>query len=127
MTVFQRYLLIQIPGWVLVAIILAGLYLWAGLPLWVALGLYAIYVGKDFVLYPFLRRAYETDAKTGAEQLIGATCTATEDINPEGYVRIRGELWRAEGMPGAPPIPEGSRVRVQSARGMILIVTPEDS
>ena len=125
MTVFKRYLLIQIPGWVLAVITLSGLHLWAGLPERVAVGLFAAYVVKDFVLYPFLRRAYETGAKTGVEQLTGETGMATQLLDPEGYVRVRGELWHAETVPGAQPIPEGSRVKVQSARGMTLIVTTD--
>ena len=127
MTVFQRYLILQAPGWVLAAIILAALHLWASLPLWIAVGLFAFYAGKDFVLYPFLRRAYESDTRTGAEQLIGATGTATEDLAPEGYIRVRGELWRATLARGSPPVHRGARVRVQSAVGLTLVVTRDDS
>ncbi len=122
MSVFRRYFLIQIPGWILAAIILYGLYLWARLPPWAAAALFGIYVAKDFVLYPFLRRAYEPGGKTGIEQLIGAKGTAAQTLDPDGYVRVRGELWHAEAAAESRPIPQGCAVRVQSARGMTLIV-----
>ena len=125
MTVFQRYLLIQIPGWILAVIILSALHRWMNLPVWVAVGLFAVYVGKDFVLYPFLRRAYEPGGKTILEQLVGEAGVATQQLDPDGYVRVRGELWHAEAAPGMQPVPQGSRIRVESARGMTLIVTPD--
>lgn len=120
-----RYLLFQLPGWVLAAAILTGLRYWAGIPGWVALGLFMLWVAKDLVMYPLLRTAYESGAKTGAEQLIGARGIAQDELSPRGYVRVRGELWRAEVRPSDPPIPRGGPVRVLAADGMTLIVREE--
>jgi membrane protein implicated in regulation of membrane protease activity len=124
-TTLQRYLWIQVPGWVLAAIIASALYLWAGLHLWIAVALFVAYVGKDFILFPFLRRAYETNTKTGVEELIGMTGKVAEELRPRGYVRVRGELWRAETAPGTSSIPKGSSVKIQSAHGMTLVVSVE--
>ncbi len=126
MSTFQRYLLFQIPGWILGAIILFVFREWIGIPLWGSVLLYALYVGKDFVLYPLLRVAYQPGPKTGPEQLIGESGTVKTALDPEGYVRVRGELWKARLAKGWPPIPQGARVRVESARRMVLIVSPED-
>jgi len=126
MTVFQRYLLIQIPGWILVAILLGGLYGWNVISLRVALILYAVYFLKDFVLYPFLRRAYETEEPSVMDRLIGARGVATENLGPAGYVRVGGELWQSRISEGCALIGEGSRIRVQSVDGMTLIVTADD-
>lgn len=125
MTVFQRYVLIQIPGWILAAIVLSVWHRWLNLPLWAAIGLFAAYVGKDFVLYPFLRRAYEPHGKTVVQTMVGEGGVATQQLDPDGYVRVRGELWHAEAAPGTQPVRQGSRIRVESVRGMTLIVTPE--
>jgi len=125
-TVFQRYLLIQIPGWILVAILLGGLYGWNVISLRVALILYAVYFLKDFVLYPFLRRAYETDEPSVMGRLIGAKGVAIENLDPAGYVRVGGELWQSRIGEGCAPIREGSRIRVQAVDGMTLIVRVED-
>ncbi len=120
--VLRRYLLLQIPGWILVALILAGLCRWADLPLWAAFAAYAVYVGKDFVLYPFLRRAYEPDPRAGVERLAGERAVAETELNPEGFVRVRGELWGAQLEPGSAAVHPGETVVIVSGRGMTLIV-----
>ena len=125
MTVLRRYLLFQIPGWVLAAIIVICLHRWVNLPLWAISGMFLLVVLKDLILYPFLRIAYSSTAKTGVEQLIGESGIAWQNIDPQGYVQVRGELWHAELAPGTQPIPQGSRVRVQSAQGTMLVVTQE--
>jgi membrane protein implicated in regulation of membrane protease activity len=125
MRVYRRYLLFQIPGWLLAAIILICLHRWVELPFWAVSGMFLLVVLKDLILYPFLRIAYSSTAKTGVEQLIGESGIAWQSIDPQGYVQVRGELWHAELAPGAQPIPQGSRVRVQSAQGMTLVVTKE--
>jgi len=124
MSTWRKYVLLQVPTWVVALAVVWGLNRWVGLPWWAAVALFAGYVAKDFLLYPFLRRAYESGA-TGAAQLIGATGVAAERLAGKGYVRIRGELWQAEAAPGSPAIPEGARVRVESARGMVLVVRAE--
>jgi membrane protein implicated in regulation of membrane protease activity len=40
-----------------------------------------------------------------------------------GYVRIGGELWRAEAASGF--VPRGAPVRVVAVRGLTLVVEPE--
>jgi membrane protein implicated in regulation of membrane protease activity len=125
MTVFGRYILLQVPGWILAAVAAYAIAHWAGLDWRIAAGLWLAYFTKDFVLYPFLRRAYETNAASGTAALIGESGTATEDLKPQGYVRVRGELWHAELVAGAPAVRAGTRVRVRAARGLTLTVTPE--
>ena len=123
MTPCQRYIVIQIPGWVLAAVIVWGLHHWTGLPRWWAVVLFLAYVAKDFLLYPLLRSAYEEDGRAGAEPLIGRKAIVVETLNPEGYVRVRGELWRAEAAGGT--VPAGANVRIVSAHGMTLAVEVE--
>ncbi len=91
-----------------------------GLPRGWAITLLLAYIAKDFLLYPLLRRSYEEDRRTGAEPLIGRTGIAVEELNPVGYVRVRGELWRAEAAGGA--VPAGAPVTVVSTDGMTLVV-----
>jgi membrane protein implicated in regulation of membrane protease activity len=122
MSTGTKYLLIQLPGWVLAIVILAGLQHWLGFPFWIALGLFFLWVVKDLVMYPLLRTAYESGVKTGVEQLVGARGVVQEELAPRGYVRVRGELWRAEVKADKQPIPPGKAVRVLEAQGMTLIV-----
>ncbi len=115
-----RYLLYQVPGWVLAAAVLGLLTEWVGLPLVAAAAALAVMVLKDLALYPVTRRSYEP-APHGPAQLVGEDGVAVETLAPIGYVRIRGELWRAEAAEPS-PIPAGSRVRVAAIRDLTLLV-----
>ncbi|HWR50480.1 MAG TPA: NfeD family protein [Bryobacteraceae bacterium] len=124
MTTFTRYSLFQIPGWIAAGAALYLLRRWLGLDDWIAWLLFGLYVAKDFLLYPVLKRSYEARWKPGPAHLIGERGTAVEDIAPEGYVRVRGEMWMAEAAAGA-SIPAEARVRVQAVRGKMLVVALE--
>ena len=126
MQVWRRYLLIQIPGWALAAIILYALHRWLGLPAWLAAALLAADLVKDFLLFPVLRSAYENAAATGPERLIGETGEIVRDADPEGYLSVRGELWRVVTQRGRGPLRTGARARVVGAKGITLVVAPAD-
>jgi membrane protein implicated in regulation of membrane protease activity len=59
---------------------------------------------------------------TGAEAMVGETAVVTEACDPEGTVKVRGEIWRARCAPGAEI---GARVRVSAVDGLTLEVDPE--
>ncbi|AJC71129.1 nodulation protein NfeD [Thermococcus guaymasensis DSM 11113] len=63
-------------------------------------------------------------AQTGKEELIGEVGQVVQELNPEGMIRIRGELWRAESKTGE-RIGVGEKVRVVEVRGLTLIVVRE--
>lgn len=125
MSTFTKYVLLQVPSWLILAFLLIGLRHWIDLPLWVAVGLFALWVVKDFVLYPFVRSAYESNAPTGSKQLIGAQGVVHEQLDPNGYVQVNGELWRAIAEPSDQPIPSGTPIRVREADGLTLIVSAD--
>lgn len=124
-TVWRRYLLFQIPGWIVVGAVLWGLHHWKGLPWSTVALLYALYVIKDFALYPFLRRSYEQDPRSPTERLIGERGVVLERLAPEGFVRVRGEIWRAAAGPADGPVEAGRRVRVEDVDGLTLMVKAE--
>jgi membrane-bound serine protease (ClpP class) len=68
----------------------------------------------------FLRRYRVT---TGAEGLVGARAEAIEACDPEGRVRLRGEIWQARCPAGAAI---GDTVRVVAVDGLLLEVEPEN-
>jgi membrane-bound serine protease (ClpP class) len=72
-----------------------------------------------YVWYSKRRRA-----TTGAEGLIGAVGVAVTACDPEGQIRVEGELWNAVCADGAQP---GDRVVVQRLEGLTLIVAPVHS
>ena len=121
--VSKRYLLFQIPSWILAALLLGALHRWLHVSLGVVIGLFVLYVAKDFMIYPYVREAYEPHNKTGAELLIGCIGLTKQRLDPEGYVQVKGELWRAVADPPGKPIPPGQEVRIQAVSDLTLVVT----
>jgi membrane-bound serine protease (ClpP class) len=121
-----KYVLLQIPGWVIVSFVLFALWEWLNLRVELAAGLFALWLAKDILLYRFLRAAYESNAATGAERLVGERALARGDLAPRGYVLVRGELWRAEVSGTDAKIAAGSPVRIVAAQRLTLIVEADD-
>jgi membrane protein implicated in regulation of membrane protease activity len=125
MRTFRRYVLFQIPGWLLAALVLSIFTQTAELSRRAAIWLFLLWVAKDFVLYPLLRRSYEADVRTGSERLIGERGTTKEWLRPVGYVQVHGHLWRAEAEPRDRPISPGTPIRVTGANGLTLTVSED--
>jgi membrane protein implicated in regulation of membrane protease activity len=121
---WKKYLLLQIPGWLATAIVLAVLWHWQLLPRWLALLCFFGWLVKDLILYPLLRHAYEDGAKTGSAALVGARGVAQEALNPSGYVRVRGELWHAVAVPADQVVASGTEVEIVNAERMTVFVRP---
>jgi membrane-bound serine protease (ClpP class) len=68
----------------------------------------------------FLRR-YKV--RTGAEALVGERAEVIEACDPEGRVRLRGELWKAR---AAEALGVGETARVTGVAGLTLEVSRED-
>jgi membrane protein implicated in regulation of membrane protease activity len=122
MTTFQRYMLFQVPGMLIDIAVLAALMEWWDLPLWAAIGIFALLVLKDLALYPFLRVGYETREKSGIERLLGERGVVKERLDPEGYVLVHGELWKARLAHAGHPLDPGARVRIAAFEDMSLLV-----
>ncbi len=123
MTTATRYWLLQVPGWVLLILVLIAVRGWFEYPWWVAVLIVALDVAKDAALYPFLRRAYDTGTPSVANQLVGERGVAKQTLAPEGYVFVKGELWKARAETGQSPIQAGEAVSVRVVEGMKLTVT----
>lgn len=116
-------MLFQFPEWLLLILFLGLLVNQNVVPLWAIQGLLLFWVVKDIARYPLVRRAYERSAKTGAEELIGTKGTTQDRLDPEGYVKVHGELWKARTDPVDQPIDPNTTVEVKAAAtGMTLIV-----
>lgn len=118
-----RYVLLQVPGWVLIAA--AGAALWSlGLvPGWLCLTAAVVWVIKDIALYPVVRRAFEAGEESTA-RVVGQTAVVVDGLSPRGYVRLHSELWKAEltGAGADVPARAGERVTVVRAEGLTLLV-----
>jgi membrane-bound serine protease (ClpP class) len=121
-----RYWLLQIPSCLLLSLVLGVTYEWFDLPAWMALLIFALWVAKDAILYPFLKPGYESSSTFGAQRLVGMVGVAKQNLDPEGYVFVHGEWWKAIADPATEPIRAGEDIRVQSAAGMQLTVSRAD-
>ena len=65
-------------------------------------------------------RAQFKRVKTGREALVGATGTATTDLNPRGEVRVMSEFWEAIAKDAN--IAAGQTVEVIGMDGLTLVV-----
>ncbi len=124
MRTWQRYLLFQLPGWIIAIVVFALVRHWNLLAEWLALLGLAAWVIKDLALYPFVRLAYETRTPTGAQILLGAKGVVEQELSPEGYVRVRGELWRAVARPEEETISSGTPVEIVDVDRMTILVRP---
>jgi membrane protein implicated in regulation of membrane protease activity len=122
---FLRYLLFQILGWVILALVLYVLVHKTEVPQWAAMGLFILWVIKDLAMFPLVRSSYEGNARTGAETLIGSQGRVQQPLTPEGYVKINGELWKAQTESPDQLLARDTPVRVRGARGLTLIVEAE--
>jgi len=88
----------------------------------VAIVTIAILIGLFFLFgVAAVVRARRSRPKTGKEELVGETGRVVQDIDPEGFVKVHGELWKAESRDGG-RIPVGEKVRIVEIRGLKLIV-----
>jgi len=121
----RRYWLAQVPGWMVAGAALWFLWEQLGVPGWLAALVFAGFVVKDLVFYPFAVRTLEAPARAGWERLIGHPATVVDPLDPVGRVRLEGETWRAEAVRGAGPLGRGATVVVEGVAGLTLRVRPE--
>jgi membrane protein implicated in regulation of membrane protease activity len=122
-----RYALFQIPDTAALIMILIALEHWFDLPEWILWGVIAVWVAKDILMFPFIWRAYDSTASKSVHAIIGSQGVAEERLAPTGYVRVRGELWKAEVINGVGAVEKGQSVRIRGNRGTTLFVEREDS
>ncbi len=115
---FLKYLLLQTPGWLL----LMTIVMFLRLRVEQSALLVGVWIAKDLLLYRFLRRAYEHDPRGGAGCLVGVRGVVARPLAPDGYIRVHGELWRAETQTPDTPLTEGTTVRVTAGHGLTLTV-----
>ena len=119
-----KYLLLQLPGQISFLLILLLLRQWIEIPGYLAWGLFGVWVGKDIVMFPFLWRFYDPSRFPDRFRMDGRKGIAVTRLNPEGYVQVHGERWRAGIAAGQPPVDRGEAIRVEAVDGLKLIVSP---
>lgn len=127
MTVFLRYLVFQLPSWML-AVVILGALVWAGtVPAWVAAGLFGALFLKDLLLFPRLRRAYELGPTHGGAAMLGALVRSDTVLCPAGYVRFGAERWQARLTDPSLRAEVGETLRVREIDRLTLLVEPTEA
>jgi membrane protein implicated in regulation of membrane protease activity len=93
-----------------------------GMATWLIITIIALWILKDIIMFTKVWRSYTLDDNDPMRQLIGLEATVMVSLNPVGYVRARGELWKAEVRNPRYPAEKGDRTRVIDIKGTTLIV-----
>ncbi len=93
-------------------------------PDWLVVVLGAFLIAVFAVMAVNIRRLRGMLAKTGTDGLIGRLATARTPLEPEGYVFVQGERWKAVLEGGTAR--EGDKVRIVGAHGFSLHVRKEE-
>ena len=119
-----RYALFQIPDVAIFVLILFVLHQWVHLSLGLVVALVSLWIVKYVLVFSFVWRAYDKPPPGNVRTLIGTEGIAEERLDPSGYIRVHGELWRAEVIGKPVVIEKGQAVLIEDASGLTLLVNP---
>lgn len=89
-------------------------------PLWLTIILMAVWLVVSVSIYRAGSRALKNKPVSGLSSMIGVRGVAVKNINPNGLVRIKNELWAATSAEG--DISEGEEIIVIDQKKMRLFV-----
>ncbi len=90
-----------------------------------ALFLYIVLVMISGWMHWIMHRCKHLRALSGLEAMIGESAVVLKDLDPEGKVNFRGEVWNA--VTRGEKIPLGHQVTILGANGLQLIVKAVDA
>jgi len=120
--VYIKYSLLQIPGTALLALVLFFLGDILDLSHYLKYIILLLWILKDIIMFPFVWQSYDSTGRNTGFSMIGKRGVARERLAPSGYIRVGGELWKAETTDGH--IESGEPVTVIHVDGLKLTVEP---
>ena len=123
-SIVLRYALYQIPDMAILVLILFVLHQWVDLSIWLYIGLVSLWMVKYVLVFSFVWPAYDKPRPGDVKVLIGTEGVAEGRLDPTGYIRVHGELWRAEVIGKTISIEEGQKVLIERVCGLTLLVKP---
>ena len=85
-----------LKGAILLSIVFWLLPLWGiNIPIWGLALIIIAFLAYEIVTFKLGRRALERKPVIWSQAIVGRCGKATTDLNPDGYVRVDGELWHA--------------------------------
>jgi membrane-bound ClpP family serine protease len=119
-------LIIAVVTTILEEAAIAALFLWGlpelgvELPLFALILIMAAWLGFAVFSYRMGSRALRKKPEVGLPDMVGSRGKVVKSLEPEGMVRIRGELWKAKSARGK--IKVGTEITVVGREGLRLIV-----
>ncbi|HTR59704.1 MAG TPA: nodulation protein NfeD [Casimicrobiaceae bacterium] len=92
-----------------------------GVPYWLIGALALISAAFVLLVGGLAVRSRRRPIVTGSEELIGSVGVTLEDVQTEGWARVRSEQWRVQ---SPVPLKRGQNVRVTGREGLVLTVAP---
>ena len=123
--VYLRYLLLTIPGVVVLVLILMVVEHWTAMPAWLFWAVIFLWLAKEVIIFPFVWQAHDPKRPGLSRTMIGARGLVKIRLDPAGYIQVAGELWKAELVETERQIEKGEYVRVVNMEGLKLFVTFE--
>jgi len=99
---------------------LFALALFLFLPFWTALPIYIPIFIFGFIVNFKMMKSMKLPVKTGLEEMMGQEVVVTDDIDPEGKVRFKDEIWIATAK--GERLEQGKKVRIVGSQGLMLVV-----
>jgi membrane-bound ClpP family serine protease len=122
--IILRYTLLQLPVIFILIFFLILSQKNESIPTVLVWSLLILWIIKDIILYPLMWRAYDLKDSQKRHPMIGLQGITYNCLNTSGYIRIRGELWRAKPAEGISFIKKGEKVEVCGIEGLTLLVKP---
>lgn len=122
-TIVVRYIAFQLLGLAAFVLVLLLVREWLyDYPPWLFWLLSVLWIIKDVLLFPLFWKAYDWESGNRALSMTGLTAVARDRLDPQGYVELKGELWKAVIREGTRPVEKGERVRILDKQGLTLMV-----
>ncbi len=122
--VLLRYIILQMPVLILLIVIYIVSKNYEVIPSHLLLIFLLLWLAKDIILYPFVWKAYIPRDIKESVSMLGKKGKAFTNIDPNGSVEVRGEIWNARTAKGNYPIRKHDMVRVVEVQGLTLLVEP---
>jgi len=92
-----------------------------GVPYWLIGALALVSAAFILLVGGLALKSHRRPIVTGSEELIGSVGVTLEDVQTEGWARVRSEQWRVQ---SEVPLRRGQNVRVTGRDGLVLTVAP---
>lgn len=101
---------------------LLGIILFFIFPFDEALPIYLAFIFFSALMYygMFTVMGRKRKVQTGSEEMIGDVAIVVKDIDPDGMVDFKGEIWAATA--GGKKFFKGEKVKIRSVEGLVLHV-----